>query len=299
VLLLTALYVDQGRYAAALKANLLTRLLNEKNPFSPLYLKISVAVIEGECLSQSGRFLAARKIFTPLMSRLDKAYQKDPSTQNWETLCVLQSVVVAYEQVFGDKDQARSLWSRTVSVAESPRELTGTTAYAYEGLSNAAVAMGDFEAALRYADLATEHYKRARMTSKCVAGSLAAARAEAHLALGHIEDAEKQAHLALKEWGFYLRETAGVTARVYYVLGSIEMHRGNHLKALEHLDLASSIVRKRKGVLSPALLPCLSAYGQCLRDSARPFDAELIEREIVEISQYHNVTDHAEIEMGT
>lgn len=292
VLLLTSVYVDQGRYAAALKANSLTRFFNAKNPLSPLYLRNSVAVIDAECLSHSGKFLAARKIFNSLITRLDEAYKKDPNTQNWETVCVMQSVVVAHEQISGDKDLARALWSRIVSIAERPPELTNTTAYAYEGLSNGAVAMGDFEAALRYADLATEHYKRAKMTSKCVAGSLASARAQAHMALGNIEDAELQAQLALKEWGYYLYDTAGVTAPVYHVLGSVEMHRGNREKALKHLDKAASILRKRKGVLSPSLLPCLNTYAKCLRDSSRDFDAELIEREIVEIGSYHNVTDN-------
>ncbi len=292
VLLLTSVYVDQGRYAAALKANSLTRFFNAKNPLSPLYLRNSVAVIDAECLSHSGKFLAARKIFNSLITRLDEAYKKDPNTQNWETVCVMQSVVVAHEQISGDKDVARALWSRIVSIAERPPEFTNTTAYAYEGLSNGAVAMGDFEAALRYADLATEHYKRAKMTSKCVAGSLASARAQAHMALGNIEDAEIQAHLALKEWSYYLHDTAGVTAPVHHVLGSIEMRRGNRDKALMHLDKAASILRKRKGVLSPALLPCLNTYAKCLRDSSREFDAELIEREIVEIGSYHSVTDN-------
>lgn len=287
LILLLSRYEDQGRYNLVLTlVNVLQGFYNY-NPLIPTYMKSALAIVKAEALINLGRSDDAHLQLTSVNEAVNRLCSKSTSTEIWEQGCQFKGHLVKWEKLLGQDDIAELMWQQTKELAKEPPRQTQHTAYTYEGLLWGAVAMKDYQAAQSYAELFQKHYESAGLTSKCLAGSAAAAQAEMYLGLDEREKAKRYADKALRSWRFYLTETAAVNASPYFVLGKLAELEGELELAASYFDKVCCILRRRRGGNFVGLLRALEAHANCLKLSGRLDETALVEGEIATLKGFH------------
>lgn len=280
-ILLGQLYADQGRWSLADKFSKLVKMSEKVAPFVPSSVKMSTSAIVMKTAFHSGRYDEAVKLARQLAKEANDLYESEDSEQNRETLIVVQSVVAGYLKILGYNEEAAPLWARVKSLDDfGTGGRNNSLAYVYDILAFAADYVGDWQSCLIYSDRALERSSAARLSSKVLAGETAAARAQALLALRRFDEAEAEAKKSYNAWRTFLFETAFQLSPVYYVMGCVELERGNYETASGHLFKAISIRHFRNGKNHPELSKMLKAYAQCLRKLARDNEAVQVENEL-------------------
>jgi len=290
LILLLSRYEDQGRYRLVLTLVSLLQGFYKHNPLVPAYIKNALALVEAEALINLGRSDEAHSRLTEVNQAVDRVLSKGLNPDSWEQGCQFKGHLVKWEKLIGQDEIAALIWAETKKLAASPLKRTPNTAYTYEGLLWGAVAMKDYQAALSYAGLFREHYESAGLTSKCLAGSANAAQAEMYLGLDEREKAKIFADKALRNWSFYLTETAASKASPYFVLGKLAELEGELDLAASYFDKASCILRRRRGGNFVGLLKTLEAYSHCLNLAGRQEETALLEGEIATLRGFHALT---------
>lgn len=281
-------YENCGRYQLAHRFYALANHKPQERNRNLIYLELMEQAERLHLLFNSAKYDECAQLGETLLLSSSRTYYDEPSEINHLALCSVQAVLVTQFYATGQCEKARAIWATIKAMPEFSDDADkAMIANCYNRMSQAAITVEDFYAALRYAKLARDCFERAELTCKLLAGEIALNMAHAYLRLGYLRDAEIEAADSLLEWRAVLSPYAAKMSHAYYVLAMIQQQREDLYKSVENFKRARTILRERTGATCLQLLPILVALRSALHQLNRSEEANTIDGELSATCKMH------------